>query len=102
MYYPPMSQTLEIPGWTFLTNHGHVFIQLSMNPESRVRDIADAVGITERSTLSILSDLERDGFISVERVGRRNTYKVNPNKSFRHPNEAQKPIGALMKIFLQK
>jgi hypothetical protein len=35
-------------------------------------------------------------------VGRRNTYKVNPNKSFRHPNEAQKPIGALMKIFLQK
>ena len=97
-----MSRAKPGENWTFLSNHGHVLIQLSMNPESRVRDIADAVGITERSTLSILSDLERDGFISVERVGRRNTYKVNPNKSFRHPNEAQKPIGALMKIFSQK
>jgi DNA-binding MarR family transcriptional regulator len=102
MYYLAMKQALELPEWTFLSNHGHVLIQLSMNPDSRVRDIAETVGITERSTLSILSDLERGGFISVERVGRRNTYRVNPNKNFRHPNEARKPIGALMKIFLQK
>ena len=70
-----------------------------MNSESRVRDIAEAVGITERSALSILADLEKGDFISVERVGRRNTYRVNPHKNFRHPNEARKPIGALMKIF---
>ena len=90
---------VDLPEWTFLSNHGHVLIQISMNSESRVRDIAQAVGITERSALSILSDLERDDFITVKRVGRRNTYRVNPHKSFRHPNEAKKPIGALMKIF---
>ena len=94
-----MSKTVEMPEWTFLSNHGHVLIQISMNSESRVRDIAEAVGITERSALSILADLEKGDFISVKRVGRRNTYRVNPNKSFRHPNEARKPIGALMKIF---
>jgi DNA-binding MarR family transcriptional regulator len=99
MYTLPMSKTVEMPEWTFLSNHGHVLIQISMNSESRVRDIAEAVGITERSALSILSDLEKADFISVERVGRRNTYRVNPHKNFRHPNEARKPIGALMKIF---
>lgn len=95
MYNPLMTQST----WTFLSNHGHVLIQISMNSESRVRDIAEAVGITERSALSILADLEKGDFISVERVGRRNTYRVNPHKNFRHPNEARKPIGALMKIF---
>ena len=99
MYPLLMSKTVEMPEWTFLSNHGHVLIQISMNSESRVRDIAEAVGITERSALSILSDLEKADFISVERVGRRNTYRVNPHKNFRHPNEARKPIGALMKIF---
>ena len=94
-----MTKTVEMPEWTFLSNHGHVLIQISMNSESRVRDIAEAVGITERSALSILADLEKGDFISVERVGRRNTYRVNPHKNFRHPNEARKPIGALMKIF---
>jgi DNA-binding MarR family transcriptional regulator len=99
MYPLLMSKTVEMPEWTFLSNHGHVLIQISMNSESRVRDIAEAVGITERSALSILADLEKGDFISVERVGRRNTYRVNPHKNFRHPNEARKPIGALMKIF---
>ena len=99
MYILPMSKSVEMPEWTFLSNHGHVLIQISMNSESRVRDIAEAVGITERSALSILADLEKGDFISVQRVGRRNTYRVNPNKNFRHPNEARKPIGALMKIF---
>lgn len=99
MYPLLMSKTVEMPEWTFLSNHGHVLVQISMNSESRVRDIAEAVGITERSALSILADLEKGDFISVERVGRRNTYRVNPHKNFRHPNEARKPIGALMKIF---
>jgi len=67
-----------------------------------VKEIADAVGITERSALSILADLEESGYISVERVGRRNSYRVNTNKNFRHPMEAQQPISALLRIFSKK
>ena len=63
--------------WTFLSNHGHVLIHLSRYPDSRVRDIAETVGITERSTQAILADLEEAGYVTISRVGRRNSYKVN-------------------------
>jgi len=98
MYIMPMKQST----WTFLSNHGHVLVHINRNPDSKVKEIADAVGITERSALSILSDLEASGYISVERVGRRNSYRVNTNKNFRHPMEAQQPISALLRIFSKK
>jgi len=97
-----MKKSQTVPQWTFLSNHGHILVHLHNHPDSRVRDIAEAVGITERSALSILSDLEEDKYISVERIGRRNYYRILPNKNFRHPNEAQKPIGSLLKIFTEK
>ena len=68
--------------WTFLSNHGHVLICISRNPDLRVRDIADLVGITERSALAILADLEDAGYISIDRIGRRNTYKINDDLRF--------------------
>jgi len=88
--------------WTFLSNHGHVLVHINRNPDSKVKEIAEAVGITERSALSILADLEESGYISVERVGRRNSYRVITNKNFRHPMEAQQPISALLRIFSKK
>jgi DNA-binding MarR family transcriptional regulator len=88
--------------WTFLSNHGHVLVHINRNPDSKVKEIAEAVGITERSALSILADLEESGYINVERVGRRNSYRVNTNKNFRHPMEAQQPISALLRIFSKK
>ncbi len=85
--------------WTFLSNHGHVLIHLNRFPESRIRDIAEAVGITDRSAQAILADLEEAGYVTITRVGRRNSYKVNPGSKFRHPSEASKPISSLLKIF---
>lgn len=85
--------------WTFLSNHGHVLVHLSRDPDSRIRDIADSVGITERSAQAILSDLEESGYLSISRIGRRNRYKINPSLKFRHPAEEGKPISALLKIF---
>jgi DNA-binding IclR family transcriptional regulator len=74
-------------------------IQLARDPNLRIRDIAEAVGITERSAQAILVDLERGGYLTVTRVGRRNQYQINPNSKFRHPAEDEKPISALLKIF---
>ena len=85
--------------WTFLSNHGHVLIHLSRHPDSRIRDIAETVGITDRSAQAILADLEEAGYVTISRVGRRNSYKVNPGLKFRHPSEASKPISSLLKIF---
>lgn len=97
-----MSRAKPAENWTFLSNHGHILIHLHNHPDSLVREIAEEVGITERSALSILSDLEQGGYISVERIGRRNHYRVNSQKSFRHPIEADKPLSSLLKIFSSK
>lgn len=85
--------------WTFLTNHAHVLVHLHANPDSRVRDLAEVVGITERSVLSILGDLEEAGYVTRNRVGRRNEYRVNEELKFRHPAEAGQPISKLLEIF---
>lgn len=85
--------------WTFLSNHGHVLVQVSRNPDARIRDIAEAVGITERRAHMILSDLEDAGYITIARQGRRSHYRVHRNQKFRHPAESAKQIGALLGIF---
>jgi predicted transcriptional regulator len=76
-----------------------VLIFVHRNPDARVRDIAAAVGITERAAQTILSDLENTGYLSKTRVGRRNTYSVNAAGKFRHPEEAGHRIGGLLHLF---
>lgn len=102
MYSLVMAVDKTHPTWTFLSNHGHILVHINRNSDSKVKEIAEAVGITERSALSILSDLESSGYITIERIGRRNSYRVNSNKNFRHPMEAQQPISALLRIFSKK
>jgi len=85
--------------WTFLTNHAHVLLVIARDPTSRVRDIADSVGITERAAQAIVTDLEVGGYISRTKVGRRNTYTVNPAGAFRHRVEAGRSIGDLLALF---
>jgi len=89
-------------GWTFLTNHGHVLICLHRDPRMRIRDIATEVGITDRAVQAILLDLEQGGYLTKEKVGRRNEYRVHPDLAFRHPSEAMRPIGELLRIFDQE
>ena len=50
------------PSWTFLTNHAHVLLCIAADPGIRGRDIAERVGITERSAQSIVSDLVEGGY----------------------------------------
>jgi hypothetical protein len=71
--------------WAFLTNHAHVLLCIARDPQSRVRDIATEVGITERAAQRILADLIDDGYAARAKVGRRNNYKVNPEGHLRHP-----------------
>ena len=85
--------------WTFLTNHAHVLLAIAREPTARLRDVADAVGITERAAQAIVADLEAAGYLQRERVGRRNQYTLNPAGQFRHPAEADHSIGELLNVF---
>lgn len=90
-----------VVGWTFLTNHAHVLFCLAEDPEVRLRDVADRVGITERAVQRIVTDLEEEGFVSRSRVGRRNLYEVHPEKPLRHPIEAHRDVKALLSLILR-
>jgi DNA-binding IclR family transcriptional regulator len=82
--------------WTFLTNHAHVLISLAEDPTLRIRDLALRVGITERAIQRIIADLEEGGYLTHERDGRRNLYRVRANRPLRHPIEAHQTLAALL------
>ncbi len=85
--------------WTFLSNHGHVLVQINRDPNIRIRDLANEVGITERRAQAIIADLADGGYITIHKSGRQNSYEVNSKLKFRHPREAGKPISQLLNIF---
>ena len=63
--------------WTFITNHGLVLSYIFHNPTSTAREIANYIGVTERTTHKIISDLEEEGYIQRRKIGRRNVYSVD-------------------------
>lgn len=95
---PSHVPSLVAGGWTFLTNHAHVLLCLASDPDARLRDVADRVGITQRAVQHILADLEAAGAITRERVGRRNRYAVHAGVSLRHPLEAAHTVGELLAL----
>jgi len=86
--------------WTFLSNHAHVLICLARDPDIRLRDVAELIGITERAVQSILTDLEAEGLVQRYREGRRNSYKLKLNQPLRHPIEKHRRVGDLVKLIL--
>jgi predicted transcriptional regulator len=83
--------------WYFLTNHAHVLICIDEDPGARLRDIATSVGITERSAYKILSQLIEEGYVEKEKIGRRNSYTVQPRMSMKHPLHRERKVGELLK-----
>ncbi|WP_106181155.1 helix-turn-helix transcriptional regulator [Prauserella shujinwangii] len=84
------------PGWTFLTNHGHVLLCLASDSRLTMRELALKVGITERAVQGIVADLVEGGYLTRAKVGRRNSYTVNAQGRLRHPLEADHTVGALI------
>jgi DNA-binding transcriptional ArsR family regulator len=62
--------------WTFFTNHARGLICIARDPGIRLRDLAVALDVTERSAYGIVSDLAGAGYVVKEKDGRRNRYRV--------------------------
>jgi hypothetical protein len=96
-----LDRVMEGPGerngsWTLLTGHGHVLVEIARNPETRIRDISAVAGLTDRTVLAIVSDLEAAGYLTRTRVGRRTRYTVNPDSPFRHPAQDGLRVGPVL------
>ena len=86
----------ESKSWHFLTNHAQVLLCIERDPEARLRDIAETVGITERAAQRIVSDLVEAGYVTREREGRRNRYALDRSRRMRHPSQFSHGIGELL------
>jgi predicted transcriptional regulator len=92
----PSDATSSGRAWTFLTNHAHVLLAIACVPNRRLREIAELVGITERTAAQIVDDLERNGYVRRERRGRRNHYTIDDGLHLRHPLEEHHRISQLL------
>ena len=88
--------------WTFITNHGLVLSYISHNPRSTAREIANNIGVTERTTHKIISDLETEGYIERRRTGRRNVYRVDPELPLRHHTKQDVVVSDLLDALMTK
>jgi len=87
-----------MPEWTFITNHGLVLAHIAKHPQSTALEIALSINITERTTHKIISDLEADGYIERQRVGRNNVYRIHPHLGLRHETTEDVQVGDLLKV----
>lgn len=86
--------------WQFLTHHGRALLCIARTPDARARDIAEEVGVTERSAQRLIADLVGSGYVERTRVGRRNQYRVNRTAKVAHPR-GDKELGAVLDAFLE-
>jgi len=98
-----VTEAKKTPRYQFLTNHAQVLLCIAHDPGTRLRDIAQTVGVTERSAHRIVSQLVEDGYVVRERIGRRNLYKVKPELPLRHSlsqGTEERRIGDLLEVLL--
>ncbi len=88
----------KAPSWSFLTNHAQVLLCIAHDPGARLRDIGEAVGITERATHRIVVELSDAGYISRTRTGRRNSYTIQSHLPLPEPLARDQNVGDLLTV----
>jgi hypothetical protein len=89
---------MSAASWTFLTNHAQVMLCIARDPGIRLRDIADGVGITERSAYGIVLDLADAGYILKEKTGRRNRYQIQAHLPLPEPSSRERTVGEVLAL----
>jgi DNA-binding MarR family transcriptional regulator len=84
--------------WRFVTNHAHVLETIARDRTSRLRDIARAVGITERTAAQIVNDLVEAGYLTKIRDGRRNRYDVHEELPLGRRQHRHHTVGELLRF----
>jgi hypothetical protein len=92
--------TQRVTSWSFLTNHARALLCIAQDPGMRLRDIADALSVTERAAYGIVTDLVESGYVSKERNGRRNRYQVRVDLPLPDSTPAGRTIGELVDLLV--
>jgi DNA-binding transcriptional ArsR family regulator len=86
--------------WTFLTRHARALVWIAHDPEARLRDLALALGVTERTAYGIVADLTEAGYVVKEKDGRRNRYRIEGHLPLPEPIGAERTIGQILDLLV--
>jgi predicted ArsR family transcriptional regulator len=87
-----------MPEWGFLTNHARALLCIAHDPGVRLRDIAAALDITERTAFGTVTDLAASGYVEKERDGRRNRYRIRHDLPLREPTARERTVGEVLQL----
>lgn len=83
--------------WSLLSPQGHVLLYIALCPDSTTKDIARAVGRTERQIWSNIQSLKEGGMLRLRRNGRRHHFTINFDAPLLHPTIEGLSLRSLMK-----
>jgi DNA-binding MarR family transcriptional regulator len=89
------------PSWSLVTNHGYVLACIAADPNVRLRDIAETVGITERTAAQIVGELGQAGYLTKTRVGRRNSYRIEGKRKVRTAPRTTMTVAQVLGVLLE-
>ncbi len=89
-----------MPEWNFLTNHARALLFIAHDPDARLRDIADALGVTERTVHGLVADLTSAGYVIKRKEGRRNRYHLQEDLPLRNSIGRERTIGEMLALFV--
>jgi DNA-binding transcriptional ArsR family regulator len=89
-----------VADWGFLTNHARALLFIAHDPDARLRDLALALDVTERTAYGIVADLNEAGYIIKERDGRRNRYHIQKDLPLRDSISRERTIGEVLDLFI--
>lgn len=87
-----------MPTWSFLTTHGRAMVFIAEQPDARLRDLAAALDVTERTAYGIVADLTEAGFVIKTREGRRNRYTIRDDLPFPETITRDHTIGDVLDL----
>lgn len=87
---------MEKGQWTFISNHGRVFVYIARHPKSTTELISREVGLSQRGVQKIITELEEAGYVARHKEGRCNRYIVHPELPMRHRLERDHAVGDLL------
>jgi Mn-dependent DtxR family transcriptional regulator len=87
-----------VADWSFLTNHARAMLYIAEQPDARLRDLASALDVTERTAYGIVVDLTAAGYVVKERDGRRNRYHIQDHLPMRDTISRERTIGELLDL----
>lgn len=89
-----------VTDWSFLTNHARALLFIASDPNARLRDLADAIAVTERTAYGIVVDLAEAGYVVKEKDGRRNRYHIQTDLPLRDPISTERTIGEVLDLLV--